>query len=84
MIKAGSINTKVVGASVDLKGLHMASDNQFNKNHLQQDIQVLGYHTVHTDRSDVPRSAARPLRYMDRYVLVKQGEVFIQLNYWHS
>lgn len=47
MIKAGSINTKVVGASVDLKGLHMASDNQFNKNHLQQDIQVLGYHTVH-------------------------------------
>lgn len=31
LIKAGSINTKVVGASVDLKGLHMASDNQFNK-----------------------------------------------------
>ncbi len=25
----------------------MASDNQFNKNHLQQDIQVLVYHTVH-------------------------------------
>ena len=28
------------------------------------------------DHSDVPRSAARPLRYMDRYVTVKQGEVF--------
>ena len=28
------------------------------------------------DRSDVPRSAARPLRYMDRYVTVRQGEVF--------
>ncbi len=28
------------------------------------------------DRSDVPRSAARPLRYMDRYVLVNQGSVF--------
>jgi threonine synthase len=28
------------------------------------------------DRSDVPRSAARPLRYMDRYVTVTQGEVF--------
>ena len=27
------------------------------------------------DRSDVPRSAARPLRYMDRYVTVTQGEV---------
>ena len=24
----------------------------------------------------MPRNAARPLRYMDRYVLVKQGEVF--------
>lgn len=28
------------------------------------------------DRSDVPRSAARPLRYMDRYLTVHQGEVF--------
>src|SRR5699024_12489670 len=28
------------------------------------------------DRSDVPRSAARPLRYMDRYVTVNQGSVF--------
>src|SRR5699024_3432558 len=28
------------------------------------------------DRSDVPRSAARPLRYMDRYVTVSQGSVF--------
>ncbi len=28
------------------------------------------------DRSDVPRSAARPLRYMDRYVTLAQGEVF--------
>ena len=27
------------------------------------------------DHSDVPRSAARPLRYMDRYVTVTQGEV---------
>src|SRR5699024_2853425 len=32
--------------------------------------------STNPDRSDVPRSAARPLRYMDRYVLVKQGEVF--------
>ena len=28
------------------------------------------------DRSDVPRSAARPLRYIDRYVTANQGEVF--------
>ncbi|MCK5201782.1 MAG: PLP-dependent lyase/thiolase, partial [Spirochaetales bacterium] len=32
--------------------------------------------TTVPDRSDVPRSAARPLRYMDRYVTVNQGEVF--------
>lgn len=28
------------------------------------------------DRADVPRNAARPLRYMDRFVTVSQGEVF--------
>ncbi len=28
------------------------------------------------DRVDVPRNAARPLRYMDEYQLVSQGEVF--------
>ena len=28
------------------------------------------------DRADVPRNAARPLRYLDQYVTVTQGEVF--------
>jgi len=28
------------------------------------------------DRTDVPRNAARALRYLDQYVLVTQGEVF--------
>jgi 2-amino-4-ketopentanoate thiolase beta subunit len=28
------------------------------------------------DRADVPRNAARSLRYMDRYLTVSQGEVF--------
>jgi hypothetical protein len=32
--------------------------------------------TTNPDRSDVPRSAARPLKYMDRYVTITQGEVF--------
>ena len=77
LIKAGASSVKVVGASVNLSGLHMASDNQFNKK---------SFTTGHTgfgipfctlpDRSDVPRSAARPLRYMDRYVTLAQGEVF--------
>ncbi|WP_291259106.1 2-amino-4-oxopentanoate thiolase subunit OrtB [Fusobacterium sp.] len=75
--KAGANNTKIIGASVNLSGLHMASDKQFNKK---------SFTTGHTgfgipfctlpDRSDVPRSAARPLRYMDRYVTLAQGEVF--------
>ncbi len=77
LIKAGALNTKVVGASVDLKGLHMASDNQFNKKSFTTGHTGFGIpFCTWPDRSDVPRSAARPLRYMDRYVLVKQGEVF--------
>jgi cysteine synthase len=76
LIKAGS-KSAVIGASVNLAGLHMASDGQFNRK---------SFTTGHTgfgvpfaswpDRSDVPRSAARPLRYLDRYVTISQGEVF--------
>jgi hypothetical protein len=32
--------------------------------------------TTWPDRTDVPRNAARPLRYIDRFVTVTQGEVF--------
>lgn len=77
LIKAGALDTTVVGASVDLSGLHMASDEQFNKKSFTTGHTGFGvpFSTV-PDRSDVPRSAARPLRYMDRYVTVTQGEVF--------
>jgi 2-amino-4-ketopentanoate thiolase beta subunit len=75
--KAGVDNTKIIGASVDLKGLHMASDNQFNLKSFTTGHTGFGIpFTTLPDRSDVPRSAGRPLRYMDRYVTVKQGEVF--------
>ncbi|HIU43968.1 MAG TPA: PLP-dependent lyase/thiolase [Candidatus Ventrousia excrementavium] len=68
---------KVVAASVDLKGLHMASDVQFNKKSFTTAHTGFGVpYATDPDHSDVPRSAARPLRYMDRYVTVKQGEVF--------
>lgn len=77
LIKAGAADTRIIGASVDLSGLHMASDEAFNKK---------SFTTGHTgfgvpfaswpDRSDVPRSAARPLRYLDRYVTITQGDVF--------
>lgn len=77
LIKAGSENTIIVAASVNLKGLHMASDTQFNKKSFTTGHTGFGIpFTTWPDRSDVPRSAARPLRYMDRYVTVNQGEVF--------
>ncbi|MCC5911519.1 MAG: PLP-dependent lyase/thiolase [Clostridiaceae bacterium] len=75
--KAGAKNTQIVGASVNLKGLHMASDSQFNKKSFTTGHTGFGIpFATWPDRSDVPRSAARPLRYMDRYVIVNQGEVF--------
>ncbi|BEP29106.1 2-amino-4-oxopentanoate thiolase subunit OrtB [Helicovermis profundi] len=75
--KAGAKSTKVVAASVDLSGLHMASDTQFNKKSFTTGHTGFGIpFSTWPDRSDVPRSAARPLRYMDRYVTVTQGQVF--------
>lgn len=77
LLKAGAINTKIVAASVDLSGLHMASDTQFNKKSFTTGHTGFGIpYTTWPDRSDVPRSAARPLRYIDRYVTMNQGSVF--------
>ncbi len=77
LIKAGATNTKMVGASVNLEGLHMASDKDFNRKSFTTGHTGFGIpFMVWPDRSDVPRSAARPLRYLDRYVTVAQGQVF--------
>ena len=77
LIKAGAVETQIVAASVDLSGLHMASDNDFNRKSFTTGHTGFGMpFATNPDRSDVPRSAARSLRYMDRYVLVNQGEVF--------
>ena len=76
LIKAGATNTQVVAASIDLTGLHMASDVQFNKKSCTTGHTGFGVpHATNPDTGDVPRSAARPLRYMDRYVTTTQGEV---------
>ena len=76
LLKAGAA-TRVVGASVSLAGLHMASDGQFNKKSFTTGHTGFGIpFSSWPDRSDVPRSAARPLRYMDRYVTITQGSVF--------
>lgn len=77
LIKAGALDTKIVGASVDLTGLHMASDSDFNKKSFTTGHTGFGIpFMTWPDRSDVPRSAARPLRYLDRYLTVPQGQVF--------
>lgn len=77
LIKAKAGDVKIIAASVDLSGLHMASDNSFNRKSFTTGHTGFGIpFATWPDRSDVPRNAARALRYMDRYVLVKQGEVF--------
>lgn len=74
---AGADSTKIIGASVNLSGLHMASDTAFNRKSFTTGHTGFGIpFMVWPDRSDVPRSAARPLRYLDRYVTVPQGQVF--------
>jgi hypothetical protein len=76
LIKAGA-KTPVTGASVALMGLHMAADGDFNRKSFTTGHTGFGMpFTSWPDRSDVPRSAARPLRYLDRYVTVTQGSVF--------
>lgn len=75
--RAGSHDTLVVGVSVDLKGLHMASDVDFNRKSFTTGHTGFGIpFLTWPDRTDVPRNCARGLRYLDRYVLVSQGEVF--------
>ena len=77
LIKAGAKDTTVIGASIDLTGLHMASDKAFNLKSCTTGHTGFGVpYAVDPDHSDVPRSAARPLRYMDRYVTITQGDVF--------
>lgn len=76
-LKKAGAQSKIIGASVDLSGLHMASDIQFNRKSFTTGHTGFGVpFATWPDRSDVPRSAARPLRYMDRYVTVNQGSVF--------
>jgi cysteine synthase len=75
--EAGAVNTTMVAASVDLSGLHMASDHDFNRKSFTTGHTGFSMpFTTWPDRADVPRNAARPLRYMDRFVTMTQGEVF--------
>ncbi|HQN69354.1 MAG TPA: 2-amino-4-oxopentanoate thiolase subunit OrtB, partial [Anaerolineaceae bacterium] len=77
ILAAGAHDTRIVACSVDLSGLHMASDTDFNKKSFTTGHTGFGVpFATWPDRADVPRNAARSLRYMDEYQLVTQGEVF--------
>jgi 2-amino-4-ketopentanoate thiolase beta subunit len=77
LLAAGCDKTRVVACSVDLGGLHMASDTDFNRKSFTTGHTGFGVpFATWPDRVDVPRNAARSLRYMDEYQLVTQGEVF--------
>jgi len=75
--RAGATGTQIISASVDLSGLHMASDDDFNRKSFTTGHTGFGVpFATWPDRADVPRNAARSLRYIDRYLTVTQGEVF--------
>jgi cysteine synthase len=77
LLEAGCDETQIVGVSVDLRGLRMDSDHDFNRKSFTTGHTGFGVpFLANPDRVDVPRNAARPLRYLDRYVTVTQGEVF--------
>jgi len=77
LIEAGAIHSRIIAASVDLSGLHMASDRDFNRKSFTTGHTGFSLpFTTWPDRADVPRNAARALRYLDRFVTVTQGEVF--------
>lgn len=75
-VRKAGCDAQIVSASIDLSGLSMASDVDFNKKSCTTGHTGFGVpYATDPDHSDVPRSAARPLRYMDRYVTITQGEV---------
>ena len=77
LLAAGCEDTAVIGVSVDLRGLRMDSDRDFNRKSFTTGHTGFGVpFLVNPDRVDVPYNAARPLRYLDRYVMVTQGAVF--------
>lgn len=76
-IRKANCDAKVCGVSIDLKGLHMASDHDFNKKSFTTGHTGFGMpFMTWPDRSDCPRNAARMLRHMDAFYTVKQGETF--------
>ncbi|HOD34145.1 MAG TPA: 2-amino-4-oxopentanoate thiolase subunit OrtB, partial [Holophaga sp.] len=73
---AADCKARIVACSVDLGGLHMASDSDFNRKSFTTGHTGFGVpFATWPDRADVPRNAARPLRYIDRYLTVAAPDV---------
>jgi len=76
-MKKAKCNATIVATSIDLSGLHMASDKDFNRKSFTTGHTGFGMpFMTWPDRSDCPRNAARMLRYMDKFCTVHQGETF--------
>lgn len=68
---------KLFGVSVDLKDLDSHDDSQFARKSFSTGHTGYGYTSLRNPESvDVPLNAARPLRYMDAYYTVTQGDVY--------
>ena len=62
LLAAGATHTKMIAVSVDLSGLHMASDGDFNRKSFTTGHTGFSLpFTTWPDRADVPRNAARAL-----------------------
>ena len=76
LLAAGCDDTRIVACSVDLSGLHGFQTATLTKSFTTGHTGFGVPFATWPDRVDVPRNAARSLRYMDEYQLVTQGEVF--------
>lgn len=77
LLQAGVKNCEIIAASVDLSGLSMASDKDFNRKSFTTGHTGFSVpRTSNPDGTDVPRNASRMFRYMDKLLTTSQGEVF--------
>lgn len=76
-LKRGGYNGKIVGVSVNLADLDSHDDSAFARKSFSTGHTGYGIPSLYNPESvDVPLNASRPLRYMDEFYTVTQGEVY--------
>jgi 2-amino-4-ketopentanoate thiolase beta subunit len=76
-LKKAGYKGEIIAVSVDLGELNLHDDKQFARKSFSTGHTGYGKPSLYKpDEVDVPINAARPLRYIDRYVTVSQGEVY--------